>query len=340
MDNQPRMYIDMDKVASNIKYLVKDKQPCLAVKANQYHVLENLEPLINLGYKFYGVSTLDEALNIINSFSDVEVLIFTPIEVDIINEYAHTNIHFTVVDINTLNQVDKQAKVHLNFDTGMGRIGFTNQDITEIVSIIKTRGLEITGIYSHFPCADIRDYTYLQIERFHEIINTFTKEDINFKYIHIQNTLGCVLYDIPWCNMVRPGIGIWGYCGNLEEANMTSLQPALKLEAPVAFEKNYEGYIGYGHIEKVHGEIATIKMGYNDGLVRRLRGYDFKPGKVVGNVCMCQTMLLLPNKDIDTITIFDGDSLYTLCDYIDESVYEFLCGLSFRIKRILINEGE
>lgn len=334
MNNQPYMYIDMNKVNENIKYLSKDKKPCLMVKANQYHVLNNIKPLVDLGYDFFGVSTLDEALTITNQF-DVEVLIVTPIEIEDIISNNQSNIHFTIVDIDSLEKVEKNVNIHLNFDTGMGRIGFSPNQITQVIDVIKKRNLSITGVYSHFPCAEDKEYSYLQIKRFKEIIDQLKDADIKPKYIHLQNSLGCINYDIPWCNMVRPGIGIWGYLGSYEEAKDTKLQPTLALYAPIVFEKDYQGYIGYGHLDQVEGIIATIKMGYNDGLIRKLRGYDFKPGKIVGNVCMCQTMLLVPNKNIKVIKIFKESELYNIINYTNMTTYEFLCGLSPRINRII-----
>lgn len=334
MSYQPQLIIDMDIVSDNIKLLAQDKKPCLMVKANQYHVLENIKPLVDLGYDFFGVSTLDEAQLILNNF-DVDVLIVTPIVFEDMVSFNHPRLHFSVVDIDTLKQVTNQYNVHLNFDTGMGRIGFKVEMVSQVIEIVKQRDLHLKGIYTHFPCASDQIYTLGQIDLFKTIIDRFKEEGTNPTYIHCQNSLGAFLYNVEFCNMVRPGIGIWGYGANLEEAKLTPIKPALKLIAPVSFIKDYQGLIGYDHLDQVDGIIATIKLGYNDGLDRRLRGYDFKPGKIVGNVCMCQTMLEVPNNDISSITIFEENSIYDLCNYINCSVYELLCSLSFRIKRVI-----
>ena len=77
-------------------------------------------------------------------------------------------------------------------------------------------------------------------------------------------------------------------------------------------------------------------MGYNDGIVRSLQNYEFKEGKLVGKVCMCQAMFLLNEKYYDTkkITIInENDNLDNLVKYAKITKYEFLTGLSTRIKK-------
>ena len=190
------------------------------------------------------------------------------------------------------------------------------------------------GIYSHFPIATNKEITNKQIKLFKEIVDYFN--DVEFEYIHIQNTMGAKLYEIEWCNLIRPGIGIWGYGANREESEKLNLKPSLKLEVPIMFKKEYKGKVGYDLLDSVDGTVATIKIGYNDGLDRRARGYDFKEGKIVGNVCMCQTMVLLNKKDIKNITIFEGENIYQLCEYLDCITYELFTRLSNRIKREII----
>ncbi len=334
MSYTPRLEIDMQIVDANIKMLSNDKKPCLMVKANQYHVLANIKPLVALGYDFFGVSTLQEALAILKEF-DVDVMIFTPISVSDMQKYNHPRLHFSVCDLNTLMQLNNDYHIHLNFDTGMGRIGFNPDEVSNIIDYLQNHHLKITGIYSHFPCASDQLKTIAQIKLFKMIYDEFVYQQIPLTYIHLQNSLGACLYDLSWCNMVRLGIGIWGYASNYKESLLQIVKPALKLVAPVSFIKNYHGYLSYDHIDYVEGIIATIKLGYNDGLIRSLRGYDFKPGKIVGNICMCQCMLLVDDINTKEIVIFDKASLYDLCAYANITTYEFLCGLSYRIKRVI-----
>lgn len=333
MSYQPQLIVDLDIVKQNIELLANGKKPCLMVKASQYHVLENIDPLVKMGYDFFGVSTLEEALTILDEF-DVNVLIVTPISIEDMKKHNDPRLHFSVVDFKTLNAVDNSFNLHLNFDTGMGRIGFRVDQLANVVDVVKTNNLELQGVYTHFPCANDQLYTISQIQLFKSVVDELAYNNINPTYIHCQNSLGCVLYNLDWCNMVRPGIGIWGYGANQAEANLTPITPSLKLVAPVSFIKHYRGAIGYDHLDEVDGTIVTIKMGYNDGLDRRLRGYNFNPGKIVGNICMCQTMLEVPDESVNEIIIFDGSSLYDIIDYIGCSAYEFLCGLSYRIHRV------
>lgn len=328
MSYNPILKIDINKVKNNIKTLKKDKEVCLIVKANGYGILEDIKPLYDLGYRFYGVSTLDEAIKITSIYSDVDVLILSPIDSDEITK-VNNKIILTVSSFNDLNNITNQ-RFHLAFDTGMGRIGFKQEEIIKIKNKI-TDNMNFEGIFTHFPKAYDKVYSNNQIKLFKAIIDQF--KEYNLKYIHMQNTIGCLLYDIDFCNLVRPGIGIWGY---VEDIKTNELEPSLELIAPIIQKKEYNDYLGYDLIEKVNGKVATIKMGYNDGLIRGLQNYKFKEGTLVGKVCMCQSMFLLneDNYNTDKITIIEkNDSLDNLVKYAKITKYEFLTGLSTRIKK-------
>jgi alanine racemase len=164
----------------------------------------------------------------------------------------------------------------------------------------------------------------------------------DIKYVHIQNTLGAIKYDVDFCNMVRIGIGQFGYLAGRREASLygQKLKPALRLEARVLqYKENFDGPIGYDLTENVTGNIATIRMGYHDGLLRCFQGYKFNSGaKIVGLICMCQAMLKVEH-DSEYIEIFgEEENIYSLLKYGKISTYEFLVSLSARVDKIEVND--
>lgn len=319
------LYINYEHVADNIEYLRKGKKTILMVKANAYGMgINHIKKLIQHGYDFFGVSTLDEAIEIRKIDQNCEILVCTPISE--YNVAVENNIIVTIIDA---NDVIDGLRYHIKFDTGMGRLGIKNN----------FNSLEPEGIYTHFPIASDTEFSKKQIAEFREISKLFK----NVKYIHMQNTLGSIKYDIDFCNMVRIGIGQFGLLSNHEEAKEYGqhLKPVLKLETRVInYKENYDGYIGYDLTEYVNGNIATIRIGYYDGLSRSFGGYTFKNGnKIVGLICMCQTMIKT-NKKQEYIEIFgEEENIYNILKYGKISTYEFLVSLSTRVNKIEVNNG-
>lgn len=322
--NDINLYINYDKVVENISYLKKDKEVCIMVKANSYGMgFNHIKKLITVGYTFFGVTTLDEALEIREYDKNVEVMVFAPI--DDFQKAIENNIIVTVTD----NNVVEGLRYHIKIDTGMGRLGFQNFNFTK---------LKPEGIFTHFPMAANEEFSKLQIAELKKASELFP----NIKYIHIQNTLGAIKYDIDFCNMVRIGIGQFGYLAGKREASNfgQSLKPALRLEVRVVqYKENFTGPIGYDLTENVSGNIATIRMGYHDGLLRCFQGYQFNSGaKIVGLICMCQAMLVV-DEESDYIEIFgEEENIYSLLNYGRISTYEFLVSFSARVNKIEVND--
>lgn len=321
--NDINLYIDYEKVKYNLEYLRKDKEVIIMVKANSYGVgFDHIKRLIKLGYSFFGVTTIEEALEIREYNKEVEVMVFSPIiDYTIARD---NNIIATIIDP---DDVIDGLRYHIKFDTGMGRLG-----IQKPYAHLKPEGL-----FTHFPMAINEEVSKRQINELKNIANEFSE----LKYIHIQNTLGAIKYNIDFCNAVRIGIGQFGLLSSEEENDIygKKLKQALKMEVRVTqYKENYNDYIGYDLTEFVTGNIATVRMGYHDGLVRSFGGYQFKSGaKIVGLICMCQAMLKV-SENSEYIEIFgDKENIYDLLKYGKISTYEFLVSLSTRVNKIEVN---
>ena len=334
------LFIDYEKIDYNIKYMSKGMEIYLVVKANSYGAGQvSITELIKRGYKYFAVSTLEEAFVLRRLNKNIEILLLAPIEDTEIKSALDNNIDVTIINFEQLKLVEDFTKVQIKFDTGMGRIGFSMDDIYKLKDFIGNR--HIKGIYSHLAAAGSDEKSNVQIDNFKKIVELF--KDNNVEKIHLQNSLGSIKYELDFVNMKRLGIGVWGYLSDKEEYEKygLELQQSMSLYANVIQNKYYKGYIGYDHIDYVDGNVATLRIGYHDFLSRKLRGFEFKDGsKIVGKICMCQTMLLVENP-IEKKEIFGpNESIYDLALYTDTIVHEFIARLSDRVKRKNIEIGE
>lgn len=333
--------INKQNVISNIETCRGSKEVCLMVKANNYGIGDSgLSMLIESGYTFFGVSTIEEALKLRGMNSEIKILIVSYIELSDITTCVDNNITFTVYDDQMLRMLTANCLFHLKVDTNMGRLGFQLSELEEVREYLLENNLTPEGIFSHLACASDEQKTQIAIDNFKQALSIFA--DFDFKYTHLLNTYGSLNYQTDFDNLVRIGIGMWGYFATEDEKNLSSksLKPALSLSLTVSHSKNYQGFISYDHLDVVDGMIITVPLGYHDGFARTMRLFHIKDvGVVVGNVNMCQHMILLDEgvtfKRGDLYQLFEGDQLYKICEYTNVTVYEFLVSLSSRMKRVI-----
>lgn len=336
-----KLIINKQHVIDNIELCRQDKQVCLMVKANTYGLGdEACKMLIDAGYKFYGVSTLEEALKLRSFASDIKILIVSYIKLEDIQTCIDNDITFTVYDFAMLDYLTKDAKFHLKIDTNMGRLGFQLPELEQVHAQLISRQLNPEGIFSHLACASDKQKTEVAIDNFKTALAIFN--DFDFEYIHLLNSFGCLNYETDFDNLVRIGIAIWGYAADKTECDLSrkKLKPALSLELNISHTKEYDGYLSYDHLDYVTGYVLTVPLGYHDGFSRRFRGYRIpNVGQVVGNVNMCQHLILSDNNNLkrgEFIKLFDGSNIYDLCEYGQMTTYELLVSLSNRIQRIIV----
>lgn len=342
--NNNTLEIDTKKIMNNINVIKKKKEICLAVKGNAYGVgNEIIEYFIDEGFDFFGVSTIQEALDIRRKSKTAKILIFSAVFPEDLEIVRENNFKITVYDLELLKSLNNSDQIHIKFDVGMGRLGFKPSAVKKVNEIIKEKKLIIEGVYTHLPSVDNEIFTEKQIEVFKNIVNQIKASTPKIPYVHIFNGLGALKYNTEFDNMVRVGLGIYGYYGNLKlkEKYNFDLKPSLKLTTKISMIKEYSGLIGYDGIDEVDGEIVTIPIGYHDGLTQGYHNYQIPGvGRIVGKVCMCQTMILLDEdnklKKGDVIEIFNEQNIYQLSEHSKTSVYELLSTLSNRIERKLI----
>lgn len=339
MSDDTFLSVDVSKIIKNIEYLSKGKEICIMIKANVYGAGYGLlKYLIDAGYNYFGVSTIYEANKIREVSDECKILIVTNLNQ---NEITEAKIKNYIVSINQFEDFKylNNQPFHLKLDIGMNRLGFKQYEFDELRLLLDNLSIKPEGIYSHFPFAANEVVTKIQIDLFKEFLNSTSYE---FKEVHLQNSIGCINYEIDFCNVVRPGLAVLGYLANKSEFEKfgNKLKPALSLNAKINSIKYVDSKVGYDLTQEFKGNLATIRIGYHDGVSRSMKGYKFNTGqRIIGNICMCQMMIEIFEQS-DFFQIFGSEnSIYDFVEFNDKIVYELLVAISNRIKRVYVLES-
>lgn len=246
----------------------------------------------------------------------------------------------------------KDFPVHIKLDTGMHRLGFMGSELRELMDFLKDCGyVKVKSVYSHLAAADdpsSDDFTLEQIRLFHNNAEKLT-DALGYRPLyHILNSAGIERFPQYQFDMVRLGIGIYGVSaipGN-HLAHVASFKCKI---LQIKSLKPEDGTVGYGRHGKIAPEgtvIATIPVGYADGLDRHLScgkgSFSVNGHRVptIGNVCMDMTMLDVTGVDVkvgDTVTIFGEDpTVSELAEILGTIPYEILTSVPRRIERIIV----
>ena len=241
--------------------------------------------------------------------------------------------------------------IHLKFNTGLNRLGFREDEMEFIASkLIGNKLISVESIFSHLAASeDIeeRKYSLAQISAFERIGNKF-EDYFGFKpKMHMTNTSGIINYPQAHFDMVRIGIGLYGYAN--EENETSKLKNVLSLKSIISQinEVKKGESVGYNRafVAFDYLKTATIPIGHADGISRRLgngKGYvqiKNKKAMIVGNVCMDMIMVDISDidcKEGDEVIIFDTQkTVEELAKNSDTISYELLTAISQRIRRLV-----
>ncbi len=256
------------------------------------------------------------------------------------------------------------AGYHLAIDTGMTRIGVRRQDAVELRRTIDFhRGLECAGTFTHFATADtLDDWDFaLQLNRFREAVEALRGAGLDTGLVHCDNTPGTILHPECHFDMCRVGIGLYGLHPAEATRPRIDLEPVMSVRGRVVrvvYPDVGDG-VSYGltyRVPRKNIQIATVPIGYADGLARELsNGMEVLVNgcrcRQVGNICMDQFMFAVdvnsarsyrPNGPVeygDVVTLIgsDGDErigadeMARLRGTIN---YEVVCDFGMRLEKI------
>jgi alanine racemase len=334
------------------------------VKANAYgHGLVQVARLARqAGANGFCVAVLDEGLALRDAGFTEPILVLGIVDPVCAELAAQNHIAVPVAETSWLEAAagtltgDSPLHVHFATDTGMGRIGFTHRgDLADAAAFIDAHAkqFELEGIFTHFATADEVDISQFnkQSARFNDFVAALPKRP---RYVHVANTATSLWHTACKGNMVRYGVGIYGL--NPSGRTITdlpySLAPAMRLESALVMSKAVPAgtTVSYGatYVSSKDEIIGTVPMGYADGWLRRMQGFDVlvdgQRCPIVGRVCMDQFMIRLPKLypagTVVTLIGRDGDDEITMqdvADYAGTIHYEIACCLSERVPRVYVD---
>ena len=368
--------IDLDALAFNYKRLqafAPNKRHICVVKADAYGHTAALcvKRLLAEGCDFFAVACIEEAISVrkicdeTGKNADVMILGYTvPSQAELLSKY---DIIQTVLSYEYAQQLsscamthDCRVRVHIALDTGMNRIGvgaYGDDRIDcagTVKKIVALEGLISEGMFTHFAKADDgrdRYHTSMQFKRFEEVKHTLGKDGVKL-FCHVSNSAALVRYPDFALDGVRFGILLYGASpSEFIDARLVGVKPVMRFMTVISHIHSLKKgeILSYGGTYQAKSErvIATLPIGYADGMLRAYSGYsvtvhtsegDFK-AEVVGRVCMDQCMIDItdiPAKCADRVTVFglDGDGIKTLAKMADTIEYEVLCLISARVPRL------
>ena len=373
--------IDMNAAEKNFN-IIKSKlsegtRICCVVKANAYgHGAVYLSKLYEkLGADFFGVSNIEEAMQLRNNGIRTPILILGYTPASCASILAENNISQSVFSYSYAKELSKSAaaegvrvKIHIKLDSGMGRIGFDcihgdERMIDTVAEVCKMDNLDAEGIFTHFAVADEgadgREFTKLQYERFSSAIASLGARGIEFKIKHCANSATTFEYPEYHMDMVRVGVVLYGLAPSHKVQGCEELSPVMSLKSVISMIKEIEAgdTVSYGctYTAEKRTKIATAPVGYADGFWRSnadngtemlIRGQRVK---IVGRVCMDQLMLDVTDvkgvREGDYITVIGADKNgFIGADELAKNNktigYELICSIGERVPRFYIKDHD
>ena len=311
-----RLEIDLNALRHNYTYLRSKLRPDVkmmgVVKAFGYgsDACEIALFLENLGVDYFAVAYASEGEMLRKAGIETPILVLHPQPDNfniIIESCLEPNLYsarvFKAFNAFAKAKQQKLYPVHLKINTGLNRLGFWENDTDWILKHLKeTDAIKVTSIFSHLAASEDleeKEFTQRQITSFTKTANILIKSLDYIPFLHQSNTSAIINYSEAQFDMVRTGIGLYGY-GNTPEEDQ-KLQPVASLKSVISQIHMIEPgeSVGYNRAYKAshYEKTATIPIGHADGISRAFgngKGYVTIQGEkapIIGNVCMDMLMV-------------------------------------------------
>lgn len=358
--------IDLDALTHNLAVIRRKAgagvRIMLVVKADAYGhgAVAIAHHAMRCGVGALGVGSSAEALELRHSGIGLPILVLGTIiddeAVDCLRNGVHIALHSSdrrAMLGGLAQSLGVRAKIHLNVDTGMGRLGVLPHRALDLLREVReSKSLELAGVMTHISAAEGAHAasTHDQQRLFEGVLREARAERLLAGWIHMANS-AAVFTDLrPRYDTVRPGISAYGVMP-ADMPGSDELKPVMSLLSQIVFLKDIpQGYaVGYSSTWKAERptRIATVPVGYNDGVSWRLgnRGEVIVRGvraPIVGRVSMDYTTIDVGHiKDVrvgDVVTLIGSDghesiSAEELARKADTIAYEITCHVGKRVRR-------
>ena len=311
-----RVEVDLDAIAHNVARLAAAAPQaaiCAVVKADAYGhgAVPVARAAVGAGATWLAVALVEEGIELRAAGLEARILVLSEPPIAAIGDLIAAELTPTVYREPFIAVLDAHGQeqgrpipVHLKVDTGMGRVGTPPGEWQErLLQVATAAGVEVEGLCTHLARADEPqvDTTAQQLAAFDRAVAQAARLGIHPRLLHTANTAGVLLHPAARRDLVRPGIGVYGLSPSGEvDAIDHGLEPALRLVSEVSYTKYVAANtpLSYGHRWRApeDGWVATVPIGYADGVPRRLtnRAQVLLAGRrrpVVGTITMDQLLV-------------------------------------------------
>ncbi len=317
--------------------------------------------LIRNRVDYLAVAYADEGVALRQNGVQTPIMVMNP-ELEAFDMIVQHQLEPAVFSLSQLNSLleflsvrqTNQLNVHIEIDTGMHRLGFTDADMPALTEMLKQQNqIRIASVFSHLSASDEKqydDFTKTQFERLKTHAASI-ESAIGYSCLkHISNTAASLRFKQEGLEMIRLGIGLYGIDPTGQYDKL--LEPVFTFKTTISQIKTIapNESIGYARkaIENRSRKIAVLALGYADGLNRKLSngiGGCHIRGKwapITGNICMDMCMV-----DISEIDCEEGDEaiifgkelpIEMLAEKLQTIPYEILTSISQRVKRVYVSD--
>ena len=363
-----RAVIDLDAIADNYQFLRQRLGPSRAifcvVKADAYghgaaRVAQRLE---REGADRFAVAIAEEGIGLRRAGITGEILLLNysdPVDAGLHRAYGLVpslyDLSQTAAFVEAARGAREPLRVHVKLDTGMGRIGFRDEEIGPLADLLRrSPQLAVAGTFSNLASAEdpASDTAPRQVETMKTFVAELDRAGISPGVVHVANSAGVLYRNDAWFDGVRPGLALYGIPprdGDAETAQ--ALRPAMSVESAVMSVKSVPAgtALGYGgrFVTARASEIAAVPIGYHDGFRRSFSGrvrvlMRGKEAPIVGAVSMDLTLVdatgLGARIGDRVVCLGAGGNLrvgaWDLARAADTIPYEILCGIGSRVPRV------
>lgn len=360
------MEINLDSIVHNYNFfrskLKSQTKIICMVKADGYGggAKEIAKTLQYHQADYLAVAVAEEGVELRKSGIRIPIIVLNS-EVGGFDELFEYDLEPEVYNFRILNSFIKEARkrgannypIHLKVDTGMHRLGFSEDDLPKLLEVInQQQSLQIISVFSHLAASESWNFDEFTISQIESFMNISSKLQAGLPYKvlrHILNSAGIERFDKYQLDMVRLGISLYG----ISASGLQGLRQVHTLKTTILQIKKIKAgeTVGYGRngILEKDTTIATIRIGYADGLDRRLgngKGYVMVNGKkamYIGNICMDLCMIDITDiqnvAEGDYVTVMgERINIIEISNIIGTIPYEVLTSISNRVKQVYFKE--
>lgn len=331
------MLVNLEINKSNLEKNLKivrsiNKNLICVIKDNAYGLrIENILPiLLENKCDYFAVAYIEEAvkiqkllenLKLKNQNDKIKVMSLNYVKPENVGDAIRNNIELTVFNFSQLLDYLKilddffenmTLKIHIKVNSGMNRLGFDENEILELVEIIKKYNLnnksknrlEIISIFSHISDAENQAETEKQVEKYEKILKIFSQNNVRYKYSHLQASPLLFKYGKKYnYDFARIGMALYGMEPLSTDVGLLNvITVKSKIINIRNVKKNDKVSYGSKGIVKHDSKIGIVAIGYAHGLQKQIensnKAYILVNGqkaKIIGEICMDMIFVDLTN---------------------------------------------